>query len=230
MTSIPGTSEIEWTARELTLAVIAALELFADERYARFLRSKQPGALDDEWFKWFLNTWRVARTVNAKKRDNVRAYLNGPFRRTVLRDRQGASVERAVRMAKRKGWGAQALGHGQSSSMQSLISKVAFFFRPDLFVPYDSLALAGANRLRLTSKRGDPGKLTSPSYREYLDAFDGIYKLSERQLSHVLRESWVVAVAKRLNVNRRALSRPAFRRKVLDNLLMSKGRPPSLLR
>jgi len=199
------------------------MEMFSDERYARFLQQCGAGALDKKWFDWFVGSWTVARTVAKENRDEVRRYLDAKFRLAAAADRDGTAVDKAATTISRRGWGAKELRSGNSTAPLSLVSKVAFFLKPNTFIPYDSSALRGLNRLRGTKKQGGQGRLNSPSYREYLAAFDAVFEASDSQISALLEQPWVVAVSRQMGLGAKSMSQRGFRRKVVDNLLMQRG-------
>jgi hypothetical protein len=203
--------------RCLTTAVLKALELFSNPRYERFLAVKEPGLLDQDWFDWFVGAWAVARTINKDARKPLCRYLNSHFRQALLKDQTGQAVDSAVQQISERGWGARRTKAGGSSSTLSLVSKVAFLFKPDLFTPLDSFALTGLRCL------AEAGRANASTYQEYLVAFEAA---SQRLGSHVtaaLHQGWVGPLATQLGLESDDLRRPAIQRKVVDNLLMQSG-------
>ena len=223
MSDVLQGSQERWPNRQVTMAILTTLEMFSQDRYSAFLTKTKPGQLNKEWFDWFVGEWSVARTVSKIARESVRSFLDNQFRADVATNRDGRAVDRAAKTISDKGWGAVKRADGKSSLPVSLVSKIAFFLKPDVFIPYDSTALRGINCLRGTKKNGGQGRLAGPSYREYLQAFERVYVSSERQISIMLREPWVKAVSTRLGLDPKVISRPTFRRKVVDNLLMQLG-------
>lgn len=197
--------------------------MFSDARYADFLQHSPPGRLDNQWFEWFVGSWTVARTVAKEKRDEVRRYLDTEFRPIAVADRDGTAVDEAAAIISRRGWGARELRSGNSTAPVSLVSKIAFFLNPDMFIPYDSSALLGLNSLRGIRKQDGQGRLYSPSYREYLAAFEAVFKASDSQISALFEEPWMLAVSKHMGLSDKSMSRRGLRRKIVDNLLMQRG-------
>jgi hypothetical protein len=216
---------VRWNSRELILATIQALNLFSDKDYAGFLRRNRPPELTSNWFNWFVTTWVVARTVAKDTREQVRTYLDTTFRALVIKDRSGSCVDEAASYIARKGWGSRPVASGYSTSPVSLVSKIAFVFNPDVFVPYDSLAVRGLNELRFELQNGTRN-LYGSSYRQYLAAFEAVFSQSDQQVSRLLATKHVINVAQDLGLDAKFISRPRIRRKVVDNLLMQRGRRP----
>jgi len=214
-----------WTRRQLTIAALRAMEMFSDGRYAGFLQESEAGSVEKDWFDWFLGAWSIARTLSkqTQKRRAVRKYINSRFRAAILRARTGTPVDNASMFSSEKCWGAKKLQNGRTSSTVSLFSKVAFFFRPDVFIPYDTTALEGLTKLVETKRKGVRHALNARVYGEYLSLFDQEYRRARRELTTFLSKPWVKDVAKRLGLPQQFLLLPRFQRKVFDNLLMQLG-------
>ena len=63
-------TEIEM--RNLALALVQAVQMWSNPRYESFLLRNEPGELKEEWFRWFVRTWKVARTVKDGRQAHVR--------------------------------------------------------------------------------------------------------------------------------------------------------------
>ena len=59
--------------------------MWSDERYAPFLLHAKPGKLTEEWFRWFVGAWNVARTIKDGRQGLVREYLDRDFRKELLK-------------------------------------------------------------------------------------------------------------------------------------------------
>ena len=62
--------------RFLALALIQVLQMWSNERYGPFLLRSTPGKLTEEWFRWFVGSWNVARTIKDGRQGRVREYLD----------------------------------------------------------------------------------------------------------------------------------------------------------
>ena len=67
--------------RNLALALMQALQMWSNERYRPFLLRAKPGKLTEEWFRWFVGAWNVARTIKDGRQEFVR--LQSAGRKTV---------------------------------------------------------------------------------------------------------------------------------------------------
>ena len=206
--------------RDLALAVIQALRMWSNERYAPFLLQAKPGKLTEEWFRWFVGAWSVARTIKDGRQGLVREYLDRDFRKALLKGDEAESVDAAAQYIQQQGWSSNQRKDGQSSLSISLVSKVGFFLCPTKLVPRDSYAMKGLNNLCLAN---GAGRLKVRSYTEYLAAFNEQYARIEPQLAAALKEPWVIVLAKRLGCPAEALSTIAMRRKLFDDYLMHFG-------
>lgn len=206
--------------RDLALAVLQVLRMWSNERYARFLFRAKPGPLSEEWFRWFVGAWNVARTIKDGQQGLVREYLDRDFRKALLKGGKAETVNAAAKHIQQRGWSSQKTGSAMPSLPISLVSKVGFFLCPAQLVPLDRYARQGLNNLR---RINGAGRLKGQSYSEYLRAFNEQYSLMEPQLAAVLKERWVVILAKKLGCPEDALSTIAIRRKLFDDYLMYSG-------
>lgn len=213
---LPATRE----QRILALAILQALRMWSDERYAPFLLQAKPGKLTEEWFRWFVGKWNVARTIKEGRQEVVREYLDRDLRKALLKGGKAETVDAAAEYIQQQGWSSNQRKDGQSSLPISLVSKVGFFLCPSRLVPLDRFALQGLNSLR---RINGARPLKGRSYGEYMEAFDEQYAMMEPQLAAALKEHWVVVLANRMRCPANALSTIAMRRKLFDDYLMHYG-------
>lgn len=206
--------------RVLALAVLQSLRMWSDERYAPFLLQAKPGKLSEEWFRWFVGAWNVARTIKDGRQSLVREYLDRDFRKALSKSGKAEIVDAAAEHIQQQAWSSNQRKDGQSSLPISLVSKIGFFLCPSKLVPLDRFALQGLNSLR---RNNGAGRLKAGSYCEYLEAFNEQYAVMEPQLAAALKEPWVVVLANRLGCPAKALSTIAMRRKLFDDYLMHFG-------
>jgi hypothetical protein len=185
--------------------------MWGNPRYEPFLNRAEPAELTDEWFRWLVGSWKVARTIKGGRKAQVRQYLDLEFRRALSVGDPAECVDAAALHIQRQGW------TSRRCRPVSLVSKVGFFLRPDRLVPLDRFSMEGLNLLRAGKSSG---KLKRDSYKAYLDAFDEEYACLERQLELALNKPWLVEMAGRLGCPRIALSSVAMRRKLFDDYLM----------
>lgn len=204
----------ETEERNLALAVVQAVQMWSNPRYEVFLIAAEPGELMADWFRWFVGSWGVARTIKNGQQVSVRKYLDGDFRKALLAGSGPDVVDTAAQHIQQQGWSAK------SSLPVSLVSKIAFFLSPAKFVPLDRYALQGLNLLR---QRECARALKGRSYREYLQVFNEHYAKIEPRLALALKESWVAGLAERLGCPVSALKTTAMRRKLFDDYLMHTG-------
>lgn len=201
------------------MAVIQALQMWSNVSYRHFLHGDR-GSITDDWFRWFVGEWNVARTIQNGRREMVRRYMNDDFRRAVSNGNGAESVDAAALHIKTSNWSAKLGKTKQPSLPISLVSKIGFFLRPSDLVPLDRYSLLGLNMLRASA---DTPPLNKPSYQQYLGAFNQQYDTMKPQIAAVLKESWVAPLAGKLGCPDRALTTAALPRKVLDNYLMHSG-------
>ena len=212
-------SHLALNDRNLALAIVLALQMWSHDRYQRFLCGRNSD-LDAEWFQWFVGEWKVARTIQKGKLDEVRRYLDQDFRRAATKDASGMAIDVASSHIKASEWSAK-LGKKKVPNLPiSLVSKVGFFLRPSDFVPFDGFSLIGLNRIYRTI--GTP-KLKAPTYPQYLSAFNEQFATIAAQISASLNESWVSALAAKLGCPDGALKTGSLLRKVFDHYLMYSG-------
>src|SRR5436190_18338889 len=120
--------------RNLALAVIQVLRMWSDDRYALFLLQAQPGQLTEQWFRWFVGAWNVARTIKDGRQELVRKYLDRDFREKILAGGGAEAVDFAAAHIQKKGWSSQRRKNGQNSLPISLVSKIGFFLCPKTLV------------------------------------------------------------------------------------------------
>jgi hypothetical protein len=206
--------------RNLTLAVIAALQMWSDKMYEGFLHKPDPSALTEDWFRWFMGEWKVARTIKRQSKDPVRLYFDRNLREALRRGGRGAAVDSAAAEIRRRKWSAQSSKDGQGSLPISIVSKIGFFLCPGELIPMDRFAAQGLNRIR----RSDGERaLRGRSYQEYLASFNEKFEKMSTQMDTVMNQPWVSSLAKNLGCPGSALETRAIRRKVFDNYLMHLG-------
>ncbi len=197
--------------RMLALALMQALQMWSDSRYQVFLAWAKPGELTEEWFNWFVGAWNVARSIRNGRKPLVRKYFDHDFREALSLEDCTKCVDTAALHIQRQGWSSRGC------LPVSLVSKVAFFLRPERFVPLDRFSLHG---LSLLCGDNASGELNRNSYEAYLRRFDEQCGRFESQLNAALKEQWVVDMADWLGCPRAALASPAMRRKLFDDYLM----------
>ena len=206
--------------RDLALAAVKAVVMWSNKRYAPFLLQAKPGRLTEEWFRWFVGAWNVARTIKDGRQGLVREYLDHDFRKALLEGGKAETVDVAAKHIQQRGWSSQKRGSAKASLPISLVSKVGFFFCPTKLVPVDSYSKRGLNNLR---RADGSGQLKGPTYSEFLGAFNERYSIMEPQLTAILKERWVIVLSKKLGCPANALSTIALRRKLFDDYLMHTG-------
>ena len=113
-------------SKDLALAVVQTLRMWGDERYDLFLVHAKPGHLTEEWFRWFVGAWNVARTIRHGRQRLVREYLDRDFRKELLEGSGAEAVDAAAAHIQQKGWSSQKRKNRQGSLPISLVSKVGF--------------------------------------------------------------------------------------------------------
>jgi len=197
------------TQRLLALSVVDALRIWTDDRYRRCLPTKR--AFDATWFDDFLRTWGVARTVRKEKQSRLLAYFNGRrFRDSITQDKDGTAITAAAKELASKGW-----THRHRIPL-SLVSKIAFFLRPERYVPLDGFSLRGLRNL-------SGARLASRRYEHYLNAFNRVFDDNRVPIRTATTSDWATALAGEMGCRPTVLRSPAFRHKVLDNVLMRLG-------
>lgn len=210
------------TKRDISLAIVSALKMWSDSQYSPFLQAVPSyTTMDKEWFEKFIGDWSVARTISKDRQEEVRKLLNTNFRSYLIRD-SAKAVDLVTNEIAAKGWSHQSRDEKWSEPI-SLVSKVAFFFVPENFVPMDRYSRLGVNKLRGKKKDGGQGHLNSKLYECYLGEFENWFSAYEVQINGELKGAWVKELAKNLDCEPAELDRRAFRRKVFDNMLMQLG-------
>ncbi len=197
--------------RNLALALVQVVQMWSNPRYKSFLLAATPGELKEDWFRWFVGSWNVARTIKDGKQTRVREYLDQDFRRALVAGGGAETIDAAALHIQQVGWSSKGC------VPVSLVSKVAFFLRPAQFVPMDSYAVEGLNLLR---QSGSTRRLKGKSYAEYLNAFNEHYSKMEARLESALKQRWVAGLAAELGCPPGALTTAAMRRKLFDDYLM----------
>jgi hypothetical protein len=195
--------------RVLALAVVNAIRFWTEDQYKGRLPTREP--FDADWFDAFLAEWRVARSTYKIHREQVLDYFNGPFRDAIAQDNDGAAITKAAEEIAGKGW------TPLNGVPVSLASKLAFFLRPERFVPRDQFSVKGL--LQLT-RRKDASK---KEYEVYLAEFDLALAEHGATVTAALTSDWVKTLAHEMRCPGTVLRSNAFRRKVFDNVLMSIG-------
>lgn len=164
----------------------------------------------EEWFRKFAARWGVARNIYRKQFGRAVGVLNKNLR-SVRQGQEGETVQRIAREFQTRG-----IARGRPVS---LVSKVAYFLYPERFAPVDRLAREGLNRRRGSRSR----QVRAAEYCAYLKAFEEEFHRLERDIEGECRRSWPHDLVKRLGHTPGLLDARGFRRKVLDNLLMTAG-------
>ncbi len=89
--------------RNLALALVQAVQMWSNPRYKSFLLCAKPGELTDEWFRWFVGAWNVARTIKDGRQARVREYLDRDFRRALLAGGDAETVDARSTSSNRAG-------------------------------------------------------------------------------------------------------------------------------
>jgi len=214
---------IKLNERDIALAIVAAFEMWTDSKYRPFLQKRPTRQIMDKaWFDKFLGEWRVARTIRRDKREEVREYLNGEFR-VQLQNKGAAAVDIAANKFSVNEWSQRNAKTGVWSEPVSLVSKVAFFFQPNKYVPLDTYSRIGVNVLREKKNEGGLGNHKFPSYESYLSEFEIWFKQYKGVINEAHECSWVQDLADKLGCQKDLANREAFKRKVFDNILMRQG-------
>lgn len=206
--------------RNLALAVVQALQLWSNARYRAFLLGSKPAELTEQWFRWFVGEWKVARTIRDGQLISVRDYLDQDFRKALVNEHRANAVDSAAEYIQREHWSSQTGKSRQGSLPISLVSKVGFFLCPSELVPLDRYSVQGLNNLR---KMNGAPKLKGRSYSEYLTAFNEHFTRMNPLIHAGLTEPWGISLAHKLGCPDTALSTTAMHRKVFDNYLMHVG-------
>jgi len=168
--------------------------------------------ITEEWLQKFAGRWVVARNVYKGKLGQAARVLNGNLRK-VKKGQEGPTVQQTADELKRRGIA--------PVKPVSLVSKVAYFLKPERFALTDRYARAGLERLR--REAGIRGKLAL-DYVAYLQAFNEQFKRLETDIKAECNRPWARELVKRLGyAPEEVLKRRGFRRKVLDNFLLIKG-------
>ena len=83
--------------RNLALALVQAVQMWSNPRYKSFLHYDKRGELMEEWFRWFVGAWNVARTIKDGRQALVREYLDRDFRKLLsdMRQKVGRVISNA---------------------------------------------------------------------------------------------------------------------------------------
>lgn len=197
----------------LTKAIIEAIWLCGDPKYAFPRGTNRP--IPEDWFQSFIGEWGVARTIGQGNVVAALNYLNECFmdpinRRYYLTPNGIDEVKIGLRDLELT---------PRDRKPISLVSKIAFLCRPDLFPPYDQLAKAGLNIRRGGVQSGGEPYLNSPTYQEYLTAWNREFRKEQGELVRACQNERWRFVAEPLHVSLPAMQRRGFIRKVFDNAL-----------
>jgi hypothetical protein len=214
---------IEPSDKQITWAIVQAAHMWADEKYKGKLLGGGAEFLEPDWFKQFLSDWSVARVVRIEHQDDIRNFLNGRFRKAIARDKSGRVVTAGARHIAQHRWTHKVATTGKRMVPISLVSKTAFFFHPERFVPCVGYSRRGINLLLGAAHAGGAGHIQFKTYEEYLEEFNKFFRKYERKIASEVALPWVKVLAKGLGCDNEALSSPAFRRKVFDSVLMGVG-------
>ncbi len=202
----------------MVLAVADVIALWTNDQYKGYLPRQQ--SIDRKWFDRFVANWGVALTVLEKHRGDVLNYLNTDFRAKVGCCSDGTAITAAARDIAAKQWTPMPEKSKEHSKPVSLVSKIAFFFRPDFFVPFDAWARKGLRAVNAT------GNSSYKTYEAYFADFGPVYDTHKPEIERVIASDWAVGLAEQLACPETAMQSEAFKRKVLDNALMRFGGRP----
>jgi hypothetical protein len=143
---------------DLELAARTAVVTWNKREQALCQRVQQSSGIEDQLGKEWLNYWMLARTAPLDNRSDLYGYMTGA---KVRLSNQSMSTQRAYCLVQTIA--AEGAGMvGVWGRPLSLVSKLAFSCRPELFAPYDRRA-----RIALKTK----GHVTEGNYPVYMDAF-----------------------------------------------------------
>ena len=198
--------------RDLACSTARTIILFYE--YQGQIGKLNKRTLTEDFFKNFINTWGVARTIYKCERENVRERLIGGDLARLKRGKAGTidSVAGCYN------------SNGLSKYVpRSLVSKIGFLAKPAVFVPCDTYSTKGLN-LRRDKRRGDGGEqYLKSSYKNYLEVFNHCYCLLRKEIQAECSQGWAKELAYRLNIDKELFRDDAFYRKVLDDVLMTEG-------
>lgn len=167
--------------------------------------SKNPILADPCLFRKFCHDWSVARTIRAGTSDEFRRVLLESYDFSdALYDPTGKALDDLHESTLRPRFGTQDGKNG----VQSVLSKIAGFVRPDIFTAWDRYATFGLNLAVGRSKI-----LWYENYSEYLKSFNDIWEGPCGERIRGMRNLTAISVA----------TEPRFQRRVLDLYLMAEG-------
>lgn len=190
---------------DLELAARTAVVTWNKSEQTLCQRVQQSSGIEDQLGKDWLNYWMLARTAPLNGRSELYRYMTGAM---VRLSNQSMNTQRAYYLVQTiAAEGADMVG--VRGRPLSLVSKLAFSCRPELFAPYDRRA-----RIALKTK----GYVTEGNYPVYMDAFHSELAKFIRDL----REARIDIHSPLFNgtVN---MSQPLFDLRTFDKYLMLLG-------
>jgi hypothetical protein len=164
-----------------------------------------PILADPAKFSHFCTSWQVARTIRAGRIDDFRCLLRDSEEFiTALDDPTGCALDQLHKNVLRARFGTQ----GGKRGVQSALSKVATFVRPESFTAWDSYASAGLNLVLGRSK-----SRWFENYARYLSDFNDVWNGPHGERIREMTKP----------IGRLVEAEPRFQRRVLDLYLMSQG-------
>jgi hypothetical protein len=172
--------------------------------------------IEEKWFNTFLVEWGVARTVKKGENRRVLHLLNEHLREIRDSKNPGKLVDELAGELGKFG-SVRRRGSNRRSRPTSLVSKVAYFLRPEDMSPLDGTALKGLKSWR----KGKPHIKVS-SYKTFLEAFNQEFKNTQSNIAKECGRPWTRALGERFRLES-VLETRMFYRKVFDNVLMIHG-------
>lgn len=159
---------------------------------------KNPLLKDPKKFMRFMNSYSVARNISKGKHEKFRrVLLKSSLLKSALKDGSGIKLEKLNEDLSK-----EFSSHKSERGLTSVLSKIAAFLNPDLFVAFDQYAKKGINRTLGIY----PGYLAALNLALGSGVGDEILKeINKMKLKGVLRKT-------------------RFTRRVLDGYLMELGR------
>jgi hypothetical protein len=199
--------------KDLARAIVFAINTWQRTGYG--LPFPKGRVISATWFKDFLGRWSVARTIRADKQDVLRHLLNERIVSVAWSENPAHAVVQLSKEVARRRITAQSR-NGKRMIPISLVSKVAFFYRPARLAPYDSYARKGLS-MRVGSE------VISGDYESFVTAFNNEFRKVHRQIEKECHARWARELSGKMGMPLSNLSRTAFRRKVFDNVLMAEA-------
>ncbi len=197
----------------LPFAILQAIVFWLEHRdELPFTRDR----IEEKWFNTFLVEWGVARTVKKGENGRVLRLLNKHLAEIRDSKNPGKLVDELAGELSKFG-SVSRRGSTKRSRPTSLVSKVAYFLRPEDLSPLDGTALKGLKCWR----KGKPHTTVS-SYETFLEAFNKEFKSIASDIAMECGRPWTRALGERLRLES-VLDTRMFHRKVFDNMLMIHG-------